>query len=404
MTSRRIVLGVCGGIAAYKSAELTRLLIKAGHQVDVVMTASATRFVTPMTFQALSGHAVYTDVWDERPTNAMAHIDLSRRADALLLAPATANTLSKIANGICDDLISTLAAARTCPLIVAPAMNRQMWDNPPNQRNLAQLRADGVTVFGPASGDQACGEVGPGRMLEAAEIAELLEGVFTPKRLLGQRVLLTAGPTFEAIDAVRGITNSSSGKMGYALARACRDAGAEVVLISGATGLPSPVGIRRIDVVSAADMRAAVLAEVGASQIFIAVAAVSDYRVKNRSEHKLKKGASVPVIELEENTDILAEVASLPCPPLCVGFAAESENLLEYAESKRRRKRLPLLVANLVQTAMGADSNEVTLLDDAGATALPSMSKRDVAHAIVERIAALQETVRRKDSPSAVRP
>jgi phosphopantothenoylcysteine decarboxylase/phosphopantothenate--cysteine ligase len=390
----RILLGVCGGIAAYKSAELTRLLIKAGHQVEVVMTASATRFVTPMTFQALSGHAVYTDVWDERPTNAMAHIDLSRRADVFLIAPATANTLFKIAHGACDDLISTLAAARTCPLVVAPAMNRQMWENPANQRNLAQLRADGVTVFGPADGDQACGEVGPGRMLEAAEIAELLEGSFTPKRLAGKRVLLTAGPTFEAIDAVRGITNSSSGKMGYALARACRDAGAEVVLVSGATGLPAPIGVRRIDVVSADQMRAAVLAEVGASQIFIAVAAVSDYRVKNRSLHKLKKDGGVPRIELEENTDILAEVASLPCPPFCVGFAAESENLIEYAESKRRRKRVALLVANLVQDAMGADCNEVTLLDDAGATALPSMSKRDVAHAIVERIAALDAQAR----------
>ncbi|BAK77885.1 bifunctional phosphopantothenoylcysteine decarboxylase/phosphopantothenate synthase [Pseudogulbenkiania sp. NH8B] len=389
MSAKRILLGVTGGIAAYKAAELTRLLVKAGHRVDVVMTDAATRFVTPTTFQALSGHAVYTSQWDPRPDNAMAHIELSRRADVFLIAPASADCLFKLAHGACDDLISTLAAARTCPLIVAPAMNKQMWDNPPNQRNVAQLVADGVTVFGPAAGEQACGEVGLGRMLEPEEIAERVAGFFVEKRLAGKQVLLTAGPTFEPIDAVRGITNVSSGKMGYALARACRDAGAEVTLVSGPTGLPCPVGVRRLDVVSAAEMHQAVLQEVGHSDVFIAVAAVADYRVKNRSEHKLKKGDAVPVIELEENPDILATVAGLPAAPFCVGFAAESQNLLEFAETKRRRKKVPLLVANLAQLAMGADHNEVVLLDDTGAHPLPDLPKEQVAHAIVAHLATL---------------
>ena len=254
MPDKRILLGVTGGIAAYKSAELTRLLVKAGHSVEVVMTEAATHFITPLTFQALSGNPVYTDPWDARPGHAMAHIDLSRRADLFLIAPATANCLFQLAHGACNDLLSTLAAARTCPLAVAPAMNLQMWENPANQRNLAQLRADGVLCFGPASGFQACGEIGNGRMLEPEEIVEQLEGVFTAKLLAGKRVLLTAGPTLEPIDAVRAITNLSSGKMGYALARACRDAGAEVTLVSGPTGMPAPIGMARIDVQSAAEM------------------------------------------------------------------------------------------------------------------------------------------------------
>ncbi|OHX16636.1 phosphopantothenate synthase [Chromobacterium amazonense] len=389
MTAKRILLGISGGIAAYKSAELTRLLVKAGHQVEVVMTESATRFVTPATFQALSGHTVYTDLWDSRPSNAMAHIELSRRADVFLIAPATANLLFKLAHGGCDDLISTLAAARTCPLIAAPAMNLQMWQNPPNQRNIAQLEADGVTVFGPGNGAQACGETGDGRMLEPHQIVELLRGFFADKLLAGKKVLLTAGPTYEAIDAVRGITNISSGKMGYALARACRDAGAEVTLVSGPTGMAAPMNVRRLDVQSAAEMQQAVLAEVGRSDVFISVAAVADYRVKNRSEHKIKKGAGTPAIELEENPDILATVASLPAAPFCVGFAAESQNLLEFAEAKRKRKKLPMLVANLAQQAMGADDNQVVLLDDAGQHPLPAMPKDDVAAAIVRHLAAL---------------
>jgi phosphopantothenoylcysteine decarboxylase/phosphopantothenate--cysteine ligase len=387
MPSRRILLGVTGGIAAYKAAELTRLLIKAGHTVEVVMTEAATRFVTPVTFQALSGNAVYSDVWDPRPDNAMAHIDLSRRADLFLIAPATADSLFKLAHGVCDDLISTLAAARTCKLAVAPAMNRQMWENPPNQRNVAQLIADGVTVLGPAAGEQACGEVGVGRMLEPEEIVELLDGVFADKVLAGKRVLLTAGPTFEPIDPVRGITNISSGKMGYALARACRDAGAEVVLVSGPTALAKPVGVHRIDVTTAEQMHAAVMAEAGRADVFIGVAAVADYRVANRSAQKMKKQGAAPTLTLVENPDILASVAALDKPPYCVGFAAESENLLEYARIKREKKKIPLIVANLAQQAMGADSNEVVLLDAAGAHPLPAMPKSEVAAAIVRELA-----------------
>lgn len=387
MSAKRILLGITGGVAAYKSAELTRLLVKAGYRVEVVMSEAATRFVTPLTFQALSGHAVATSLWGGAEHNAMSHIELSRRADLFLIAPASADMIAKLALGLCDDLISTLAAARTCPLAVAPAMNRQMWENPPNRRNVAQLEADGVSVFGPASGEQACGEVGEGRMLEATELFELVEGLFQPKVLAGRRVLLTAGPTYEAIDTVRGITNISSGKMGYALARACRDAGADVVLVSGPTGMDAPLGVRRLDVESAGQMHQAVMAEVGRADVFIGVAAVADYCVKNRSAHKIKKGSGVPVIELEENPDILAEVAALPAAPFCVGFAAESQNLVEFAEAKRRKKRLPLLVANLAQQAMGADSNQVTLLDDAGVHPLPAMDKRDVARAIVAELA-----------------
>jgi phosphopantothenoylcysteine decarboxylase/phosphopantothenate--cysteine ligase len=387
MTQKRILLGITGGIAAYKSAELTRLLVKAGHHVEVVMSEAATRFVTPATFQALSGHAVYSDIWDPRPDNAMAHIEMSRRADVFLIVPATADCIFKLAHGACDDLISTMAAARTCPLVVVPAMNRQMWENPPNLRNIAQLQADGVQVWGPAHGVQACGETGPGRMLEPEEVFDLLGGVFSAKLLAGKRVLLTAGPTYEPIDTVRGITNISSGKMGYALARACRDAGAEVTLVSGPTALTPPATVRTIAVQSAQDMYQAVLGEVGRSDVFISVAAVADYRVKNRAEHKIKKGDSLPVIELAENPDILATVAGLPAAPFCVGFAAESQNLLQFADQKRRRKKVPLLVANLAQHAMGADTNSVTLLDDSGEHPLPDMPKADVARAIVQHLA-----------------
>ncbi|MDC7708680.1 bifunctional phosphopantothenoylcysteine decarboxylase/phosphopantothenate--cysteine ligase CoaBC [Vogesella indigofera] len=389
MTQKRILLGITGGVAAYKAAELTRLLVKAGHHVEVVMSEAATRFVTPLTFQALSGNAVYCDVWDSRPDNAMAHIEMSRRADVFVIVPATADCLFKLAHGAANDLISTMASARTCPLVVVPAMNRQMWENPPNLRNIAQLQADGVQVWGPAHGVQACGETGPGRMLEPEEVFDLLNGFFDEKVLAGKRVLLTAGPTYEAIDTVRGITNISSGKMGYALARACRDAGAEVTLVSGPTALAAPLGVRLLPVQSASEMYQAVLSEVGRSQVFISVAAVADYRVKNRSEHKIKKGDALPLIELEENPDILTTVASLPAAPFCVGFAAESQNLLQFADSKRRKKKVPLLVANLAQQAMGSDDNEVTLLDDAGQHPLPAMAKAEVARAIVAHLARL---------------
>lgn len=386
--SRHFLIGVAGGVAAYKTCELVRLLVKAGHSVEVAMTEAATHFVGPTTFQALSGNPVYLNQWDTRPNNGMAHIELTRRADAFLIAPATADLIARLAHGLCDDLISTLAAARTCPLIVAPAMNRQMWDNPPNQRNITRLVDDGVTVFGPGSGAQACGEVGDGRMLEAAELFDLLDGFFVPDSLAGRRVLLTAGPTYEAIDPVRGITNISSGKMGYALARACRDAGAEVTLVSGPTALPSPTGITVIPVQSAQHMLAAVEASLPGQHVFISVAAVADYRVANTSEHKLKKqDGGPPTLTLVENPDILASVAARADAPFCVGFAAESQNLLDFAEQKRTRKRVPLLVANLAQQAMGADDNEVVLLDDAGRHSLPRQSKDDTARAIVAHLA-----------------
>ena len=386
--SRHFLIGVAGGVAAYKTCELVRLLVKAGHSVEVAMTEAATHFVGPTTFQALSGNPVYLNQWDTRPDNGMAHIELTRRADAFLIAPATADLIARLAHGLCDDLISTLAAARTCPLIVAPAMNRQMWDNPPNQRNIARLVDDGVTVFGPGSGAQACGEVGDGRMLEAAELFDLLDGFFVPDSLAGRRVLLTAGPTYEAIDPVRGITNISSGKMGYALARACRDAGAEVTLVSGPTALPSPTGITVIPVQSAQHMLSAVEASLPGQHVFISVAAVADYRVANTSEHKLKKqDGGPPTLTLVENPDILASVAARADAPFCVGFAAESQNLLDFAEQKRTRKRVPLLVANLAQQAMGADDNEVVLLDDAGRHSLPRQSKDDTARVIVAHLA-----------------
>ena len=386
--SRHFLIGGAGGVAAYKTCELVRLLVKAGHSVEVAMTEAATHFVGPTTFQALSGNPVYLNQWDTRPDNGMAHIELTRRADAFLIAPATADLIARLAHGLCDDLISTLAAARTCPLIVAPAMNRQMWDNPPNQRNITRLVDDGVTVFGPGSGAQACGEVGDGRMLEAAELFDLLDGFFVPDSLAGRRVLLTAGPTYEAIDPVRGITNISSGKMGYALARACRDAGAEVTLVSGPTALPSPTGITVIPVQSAQHMLSAVEASLPGQHVFISVAAVADYRVANTSEHKLKKqDGGPPTLTLVENPDILASVAARADAPFCVGFAAESQNLLDFAEQKRTRKRVPLLVANLAQQAMGADDNEVVLLDDAGRHSLPRQSKDDTARAIVAHLA-----------------
>ena len=389
LNGRRILLGVTGGIAAYKAAELVRLMVKAGATVQVAMTDAACHFVTPVTFQALSGRPVFTDQWDARIGNNMAHIDLSREADAMLVAPASADFLAKVAHGLADDLLSTMALARDCPLLVAPAMNRQMWENPATQRNVATLRGDGVTLLGPACGDQACGEVGAGRMLEAEEICADLIAFFQPKVLAGRRVLMTAGPTFEAIDPVRGITNLSSGKMGYAIAQAMREAGAEVTLVSGPVALATPRGVARIDVASAADMRAAVLAHAGSADIFIGVAAVADYRVVNRAEHKLKKtpGGAPPVIELAQNPDILAEVAALPAAPFCVGFAAESQNLEEYAQRKRQAKRLPLVVGNLVQDGFGGDSNRLVLFDAKGAHPLPEGSKLALARQLAAEIA-----------------
>ena len=389
LKGRRIVLGVSGGIAAYKAAELVRLLVKAGADVHVVLSEGGARFVTAVTFQALSGNTVWTDLWDARMPNNMAHIDLGRDADAILVAPATADFIARVAQGRADDLLSTLALARDVPLIVAPAMNRQMWESPPTQRNVALVRDDGVTVFGPAAGEQACGEVGMGRMLEPEELLERLEGFFVPKVLAGRKVVMTAGPTFEAIDPVRGITNISSGKMGYALARACAQAGAEVVLVSGPVSLAVPADVRCVPVASALQMRAAVLAALPGAQVFIGVAAVADYRPLTTAEHKLKKTSDTLTVALTPNPDILAEVAARDDAPFCVGFAAESRDLDAYAEGKRRNKRLPMLVGNLVSDGMGGDDNTVILYDDAGRHPLPRASKAEVAQGIVAHLARL---------------
>ena len=383
----RIVLGLTGGIAAYKAAELTRLLVKEGIAVDVVMTSAAAQFITPMTLQALSGNPVLSGLWDSGAANAMGHIELSRHADAIVVAPASADFIAKLANGHADDLLSTLCLARDCPLLIAPAMNRQMWSNAATQRNIAQLIADGVELLGPGSGDQACGETGDGRMLEPEEILAGLIASAQPKLLAGKRVLLTAGPTVEAIDPVRAITNLSSGKMGFALAQACAEAGASVALVAGPTSQCTPAGVTRIDVKSAAEMAAAVDREVAAAQVFIAVAAVADYTPAKVQTSKMKKDGKPVSLALEPTVDILAKVAARPKPPFCVGFAAETNDVLENAEAKRRSKKVPLLVANRAQDALGKNENEVTLLDDAGAHALPRMEKLALARRLVAEIA-----------------
>ena len=396
-TRKKILLGITGGIAAYKSAELVRLLVQQNVDVQVVMTTAACGFITPATLQALSGQPVYTDMWDARVTNAMGHIELSRGKDAVVVAPATADFIAKLAHGLADDLLSTACLARECPLLVAPAMNRQMWDNPATRRNVAQLIEDGVVVLGPASGDQACGEVGMGRMLEASEIAEALVNHLAPKTLPGVRILITAGPTFEPIDAVRGITNRSSGKMGYAVARAALGAGAKVTLVSGPAAVPVPLGadVKRVE--TASEMFEAVKRHVAAADVFVGVAAVADYRVDKPRQHKIKKtDESQLQLRLVPNPDILGWVAARPKPPFCVGFAAESRNLDEYADQKRRRKKVQLMIANLAQEAIGADDNEVSLLDDAGTHRLARAPKDVVARQIIEHIAALYGARKRR--------
>ncbi len=391
LAGKHILLGVTGGVAAYKSAELVRLLQKQGATVQVVMTEAATHFVGPVTFQALSGRPVFTSQWDTRIDNNMAHIDLVRAADAVLIAPASADCLAKLAHGLADDLLTTLVLARDCPLLVAPAMNRQMWENPVTQRNVGQLTTDGITVLGPAEGEQACGETGAGRMLEPDALVELLIAFFVPKRLAGRKLVMTAGPTFEAIDPVRGITNLSSGKMGYAIARAAQHAGAEVVLVTGPVSLNVPSGVRAVPVQSARQMYQAVMAEIATADIFVGVAAVADYGIANAVEQKLKKDGTgqPPTIELTLNPDILAEVAALPAAPLCVGFAAESENLHAYAEAKRLRKNIPLIVGNQIQDGFGGDNNTIVLFDEHGAHALPTASKATLAGMLVEHIAGM---------------
>ena len=383
---RRVVLGVTGGIAAYKAAELVRLLVKDGVAVDVVLTESGARFVTATTFQALSGRPVAQSLWASGADNAMGHIELTRGADLILVAPATADFLARLVHGRADDLLTTLCLARECPLLVAPAMNVQMWSNPATQRNVAQLRSDGVVVLGPGSGELACMEYGDGRMLEPTELHAALFAFRQPKVLAGKRVVITAGPTFEAIDPVRGITNTSSGRMGFALAQALAEAGASVTMVAGPTSLATPAGVRRIDVESAAQMAAAVMHVVSACEIFVGVAAVADYTPDAVSERKLKKSGAPLTLALKPTTDILATVAALPDGPFCVGFAAESHDVADNAEAKRRRKKVPLMIANRAQDAFGAGDNEVTLLDDAGAHPLPRMEKLALARRLVREI------------------
>ena len=391
LAGKHLVLGLTGGVACYKAAELTRMLAKAGASVQVVMTTAATQFITPVTMQALSGRTVYSDQWDARIANNMAHIDLTRGADAIVIAPCSADFLFKLAHGACDDLLSTLCLARPAgvPLLAAPAMNVEMWQNPATQRNVAQLKADGIAILGPEAGEQACGETGMGRMLEPEWLLEEVVASFQPKRLAGKRVLMTAGPTFEPIDPVRGITNLSSGKMGFALARAARQAGAEVTLIAGPSALATPYGVHRINVQTAQQMHDVVISKLTGQDVFIAVAAVADWRVVNTSEQKLKKknADDVPQLMFEQNPDILAAVAATPKRPYCVGFAAESENLLQYGEEKRRKKNIPLLVGNIGQNTFGRDENELVLFDEQGHTPLPRASKRELAQRLVAEIA-----------------
>ena len=386
------MLGLTGGIACYKVAELTRLLVKAGATVNVVMTDAAEQFITPVTMQALSTQPVFTSQWDTREANNMAHINLTRGADAVIVAPASADFLAKLVQGRADDLLSLLCLARpiaTCPLLVAPAMNREMWDHPATRRNLAQLREDGTVVLGPGHGDQACGEVGDGRMLEPAELLADVIDFFAVKRLRGHRVLVTAGPTFEPIDPVRGITNLSSGKMGFAIARAAREAGADVTLVAGPVHLPTPRGVRRIDVQTARQMFDAVVPLAPRHSVFIATAAVADWRPASLSEQKIKKNGSkvAPTFALTENPDILATVARLPDRPFCVGFAAESENLLHHAREKLERKGVPLVVGNLGPATFGRDDNTLLLVDAKGHRELASADKLTLARQLIEDIA-----------------
>jgi phosphopantothenoylcysteine decarboxylase/phosphopantothenate--cysteine ligase len=391
LDKKRIVLGVSGGIAAYKACEVARRLGDAGAAVDVVMTAAAQRFVTAVTFQALTGRMVHDDAWDARIANNMPHIELTRGADALLIVPASADFLAKLAHGLCDDLLSTMAVARprACPLLVVPAMNVEMWDHPATRRNVEQLRADGAGVLGPARGSQACGESGEGRMIEPGEIVAEVIAAFQPKLMRGRHVLITAGPTFEPIDPVRGLTNLSSGKMGYAIARAAYEAGARVTLVSGPTALAAPYGVERRDVQTAAQMLEQVLGAAAAADVFIGVAAVADWRVATPAAVKLKKEAGVapPALQLALNPDILAAVAALPEPPYCVGFAAESERLIDYARAKRVAKKIPLIVANRVDEALGADRSELVLIDAEQAITLPQDGKLPQARRLIGEIA-----------------
>jgi len=393
LSDRKILLGITGGVAAYKACELARRLQDQGARVQAILTHGAQHFVTPTLLHAITGQPAYMELWDERLDQGMGHIMLSRDADALLVAPASAHFIAKLAHGLCDDLLSTLALARPrerCRLLVAPAMNVEMWEHPATERNVRAIEADGAVILGPGVGDQACGEVGSGRLLEPLEIVEDLIAAFQFKCLQGRHVLVTAGPTYEPIDPVRGITNRSSGKMGYAIARAAREAGAEVTLVSGPTALAAPRGVRRVDVTTAREMREAVMAQVGQAHVFVAVAAVADWRVEQPVAAKMKKStpAEPVTIRFVPNPDILAEVAALPSPPFCVGFAAESEHLVENARAKLAAKKLPLVIANRAQDAIGSDESELMLIDELASVTLPSAGKLEQARRIVAEIAA----------------
>jgi len=395
LAGKHIVLGLTGGIACYKAAELCRALIKEGATVQVVMTEAATQFITPVTMQALSNRPVYASQWDARESNNMAHINLSREADAILIAPCSADFMAKLLHGRADDLLSLMCLARpvdTVPLLIAPAMNREMWVHPATVRNLAQLKADGCTVLDVGNGDQACGETGDGRMLEPQELLQDVIAFFQPKVLAGQHVLVTAGPTFEAIDPVRGITNRSSGKMGFAIARAAHEAGAQVTLVAGPVSLPTPRGVRRMDVQSASNMLEATVDSAQAASIFIATAAVADWRPTQASGQKIKKDGSgqPPALTFMENTDILATVAQTPRAQsgalYCVGFAAESHDLLMHATAKRIKKNVPLLVGNIGPETFGQDDNALLLVDADGAWEIPRNSKLALARQLVAEI------------------
>ena len=398
---KRIVLGLTGGIACFKAAELCRSLVKAGAQVQVVMTEAAAQFITPVTMQALSGQAVYTSQWDAREGNNMAHINLSREADAILIAPASADFMAKLIHGKADELLSLMCLARPLqkvPLILAPAMNREMWAHPATQRNVAQLKADGSHVLDVGQGDQACGETGDGRMLEAEEIVEELRAFWTPKVMAGRQVLITAGPTYEDIDPVRGITNLSSGKMGFAIARAAQHAGAKVTLVAGPVSLPTPRGVLRVDVRSALQMHDAVNQAATNANVFIAAAAVADWRPASAADQKIKKDGSgeTPELRFVENPDILAAVAKSPRAQsgdlYCVGFAAESHDLLAHATAKRARKGVPLLVGNIGPSTFGQDDNALLLVDAQGAKELPRDTKIKLAHDLIQDIASRLRT------------
>ena len=395
LANKHIVLGLTGGIACYKTAELCRALIKEGATVQVVMTESAEQFITPVTMQALSNRPVYGSQWDAREPNNMPHINLSREADLILIAPCSADFMAKLLHGRADDLLSLMCLARPIdkvPLLIAPAMNREMWAHPATQRNMAQLKLDGTMILGVGTGDQACGETGDGRMLEPAELLEEVIAFFQPKSMVGQQVLVTAGPTFEAIDPVRGITNLSSGKMGFAIARSAREAGANVTLVAGPVHLPTPRGVRRINVVSAKNMFEVAVDIAKSATVFVATAAVADWRPANASDQKIKKDGSgdVPALQFVENPDILATIAQSTRAKAgdlyCVGFAAESHDLLAHAQAKRLRKGVPLLVGNIGPATFGQDDNALLLVDAHGTRDIPRNSKLLLARQLIAEI------------------